>query len=386
MATLFICGDIVNNENNDGLICSDELSMIISSADYAICNFEAPISGVGQPQVKTGPHLNQHPNTIRGLKQQGFDLLLLANNHIMDFGSAALKHTLDIAKREAFETIGAGMDSTSAYKSLIKNIDGISFGFINACESQFGVIDNFKRDVLSGYAWINDYRIDNEIISLKNQCDFVIVFSHAGIEHYPIPQQRWRQKYRHFCDLGADIIVGGHTHVAQGFEEYHKSTIFYSLGNFYFDSLHYKYTEDSSFALKIEINKNQPVKFQPVFHYTHKNKVDIAPVSKHVNLKELNEMLNNNYQEYQDKMCLEIYKKLKPRLLSSLSPVPFVGTLKGSLKKLFTLIFKRQKIVDNDLLLLILIRNESCHYAVKHALELIVKKKFQHNMLYEKEH
>jgi poly-gamma-glutamate capsule biosynthesis protein CapA/YwtB (metallophosphatase superfamily) len=104
---------------------------------------------------------------------------------------------------------------------------------INACEANFGLIDGFNREEKAGYAWINDPRIDKTILRLRRECDILLVFSHAGLEHYWIPQKEWRARYRHFCDLGADVIIGSHPHVPQAYESHAGSLIFYSLGNFF---------------------------------------------------------------------------------------------------------------------------------------------------------
>lgn len=93
---------------------------------------------------------------------------------------------------------------------------------LNACEAQYGEIDSEGREVKAGYAWISDPIIEKNIIKLRKDCDFVLVFSHAGLEHFPIPQKEWRTKYRHFCDLGADLVIGAHPHVPQGYENYGK--------------------------------------------------------------------------------------------------------------------------------------------------------------------
>jgi len=188
MISLFVCGDIVNCENADGTICSGELAELVSSSDYAVCNFEAPLTGFGEPQPKIGPHLHQQPRTIINLKSQGFDLLLLANNHIMDFGVEGLTATINLAREAGIDTLGVGLDSEAAYKPLIKEVGGYRLGMINACEAQFGVIDYFHRTSSAGYAWINHPLVDRTIIALKEKCDFVIVFSHAGLENYSIPQ------------------------------------------------------------------------------------------------------------------------------------------------------------------------------------------------------
>jgi len=122
MVKVFISGDIVNFDHPDGRVCHDDLSEIIQSADYAVCNFEAPVSGFGVPEAKSGSHLNQCSGTIEGLKKQGFDMLLLANNHIMDYGLDALKATIEKAKENGFDIIGVGLDAAEAYRPLIKEL------------------------------------------------------------------------------------------------------------------------------------------------------------------------------------------------------------------------------------------------------------------------
>ena len=82
-------------------------------------------------------------------------MLLLANNHIMDYGPDALEATLNIARENGFDTIGAGLNFTDAYKLLVKEFDDVKIGMINACEAQFGVMDHFNRPTKAGYAWIN---------------------------------------------------------------------------------------------------------------------------------------------------------------------------------------------------------------------------------------
>ena len=93
MATICVCGDVVNYRHPDGIFCSSDLGAVVSGADYSVVNCEAPVQGYGAPQPKSGPHHSQRVETIAGLKAQGFDLLL-ANNHIMDFGDKArVAHT-----------------------------------------------------------------------------------------------------------------------------------------------------------------------------------------------------------------------------------------------------------------------------------------------------
>ena len=375
MATILICGDVVNFHNADGFVCSDEVAKIATEADCSVCNFEAPISGFGRPQPKSGPHIAQVPETVEGLKSQGFDLLLLANNHIMDYGREALMATMERISSAGLECLGAGPDAGVAYAPLVKSLDGLKIGMVNACEAQFGVIDFFERDDPAGYAWINHTQIDKTVLSLKKECDFVIVFSHAGLEFQDIPQKEWRARYRHLCDLGADVVVGSHPHVPQGYEEYGDALIFYSLGNFYFHFTSEVHKEYSSYSVRLDLKKGKIPSFTPVFHYMKDERVHLAPPEKQIILEKLCKLLDAGYDKAHDEMSMKTYEKLEQKLISSLAPVKKGVSLKGSLKSLiFFLTGKARKRqsqnrIRKELLLLHLLRNEAYYYAIRHALE-----------------
>lgn len=375
-AELFVCGDIVNYRNKDGLICDNSLEEIVQEADYSIGNFEAPVYSKGTPINKSGPHHYQRENTVKGLRQQGFDLLCLANNHIYDYGTEGLKKTIELASEEGLDTLGAGMNFEEAYTPLIKKINNITVGFINACEAQFGVLDYFSNVNQSGYAWINHREVDNLVIKLKEICDFVIVFSHAGLEHYNIPQKEWRNRYKQLCDLGADLIVGSHPHVPQGYEKHNSSYIFYSLGNFYFDSENYIHKRDDSYSLLINLSKNNSITFKPIFHHKENSKVCLSSPKEKINLDELNELLKQDYRKLHNKMTLEVYNAhLKRNLIYSLLSLPYDGKLLTSFKRIVRKIIGRSKKQDKDVLALHLLRNETYHNVFQHALELSVKEK-----------
>ena len=373
MADLFICGDIANYYNEEGMLCSDELAELVASADCSVCNFEAPISGFGTPRPKSGPHKAQLPKTVDGLKKQGFNVLLLANNHIMDYGPDGLGATMERISRTGLACLGAGPDSDSAYVPLIRTIGGLKIGMINACEAQFGVLDLFAGDQQAGYAWIHHPRIDTTILSLRSQCDFVIVFAHAGLEYYPVPQKEWRARYRHFCDLGADAVIGSHPHVPQGYEWHGESLICYSLGNFSFDRRKFRSDENRSYAAWLALEKGRPPQFKPVFHYTSEGKVRIAPKEKQVDLEHLCMLLGESYSHEQDKMSLEAYEKIRKKLLLSLLPVPYDGSVWSMARQMAHNLLKWKKQKDKSIQLLHLFRNEAYYYAARHSLELMAK-------------
>ena len=224
---MFICGDIINQTTDEQFI-DQSIIHYINKCDYSICNFE----GTCISRNITNGSMLQRPSTLHSLKKAGFNLLLLANNHITDYGYNGLKDTISQIEAEGFEHIGAGFNYEEVYSPLTKTINGIRIGIINLCEAQIGQYKDHSQRF--GYAWLGDLNIDQRIQLLKKDVDYVVLIPHAGLENYPLPLWQFRQLYRHWCDIGVDVIVGGHPHISQGIEHYGKSIIFYSLGNFFF--------------------------------------------------------------------------------------------------------------------------------------------------------
>lgn len=226
-ADIFICGDIINQTTDEQFI-DKSLINVIQSCDYSICNFE----GTCKSDTLQKGQMLQRESTLESLKNAGFNMLLLANNHVTDYGENGLRGTIESIDKYGFDRIGAGFEYNDVYRPHVLAIDGLKIGIINLCEAQLG---QFKeKDQPYGYAWLGDYELDERIRTIRNEVDYLIVIPHAGLECYPIPLNQFRQLYRHWCDLGVDIIVGGHPHISQGIEQYGKSIIFYSLGNFFF--------------------------------------------------------------------------------------------------------------------------------------------------------
>ena len=61
-----------------------------------------------------------------------------------------------------------------------------------------------------------------------------LVYMHWGIERDYTPQESDMRVARQAIDAGADLVVGSHPHVVQGWEVYQGRYIVYSLGNFCF--------------------------------------------------------------------------------------------------------------------------------------------------------
>jgi len=231
MIKIFVTGDFVAKEPDD-IKVSSELKNMIKTCDLSICNFEAPVKNSSKAAIKSGPSLFQSEKSPAFLEKLGFNVILMANNHIMDYGEQGYLKTVNLFN--ASTLVGAGKGS-EAYQVKIIEVKGIKIGLLSVCQYEFGIVDINSNDI--GVAWVNTPEMPDIIASAKKTVDYLIVLPHAGLENYDQPLPEWRKIYQKFIDWGANVVIAGHTHCPQGYEIYKDSPIFYSLGNFYFDAI-----------------------------------------------------------------------------------------------------------------------------------------------------
>ena len=367
---LFVSGDVVNHTPGLDFI-SDPLSDIIRSADYSVCNFEG--AELKPDQHARCPH--QESGTADYLKKAGFDLMLLANNHITELGRDSVKYSIDTIKATGSDCIGAGLSWQEAYTPLIREIAGLKIGFMNFCEAQEG--QYMLQSQPFGYAWMGYENIHKDVTELTNECDYVIVFVHAGLEHYDIPLPEIRTLYKRICDAGASVVIGGHTHSAQGYEFYGEKLIVYSLGNFFFPYSDGKWPEESmSYSLNIEIDKKGGITVFPIHHFVNGGRVELQEdEKKQINLVLLNNKLGKNYDVEANTMCEDAYRNLCNRLLAEATCGEPEGlSFLQSIKRMIRYTISRKRLVYNnkqyrDSLILRLFENETYRWTIIRALK-----------------
>lgn len=262
MTKLLFFGDFVCQAPKN-LSVSSEVESLISSSDLVYCNFEAPISGIGSPIIKSGPALTQSPNSPSTVEKIGFNLIGLANNHMMDMGEAACEATISQFKKAI--VFGAGY-KRDVYQIKKVTVNGITLGFLAVTHKEFGTLDDEASDEVCGTAWISSSAVNRSIIEAKRECDYLFVLPHAGVENMDVPLPEWRLRYKELVDIGADAVIASHPHVPQGWELYNGAPIFYSLGNFVFDSFSktHGFYWNRGLAVQIIINDNKNLFFEPL--------------------------------------------------------------------------------------------------------------------------
>ena len=214
----------------DGIF--EEIRPLVSKSDYVVVNLECPLTGGISPIAKTGPNLKADPKTVLLLENLGVDLVALANNHVYDYGQAGLKDTLNVCSAHGIATVGAGETLSEARNTFVASIKGKRVAFVNFAENEF-----CNANTNHGGANPLDI-VDNtrQIHAARQQADAVIVIIHGGHEHFHYPSPRMVKQYRFFADQGATAIIAHHPHCVSGYEVYEGVPIFYSLGNFLFES------------------------------------------------------------------------------------------------------------------------------------------------------
>jgi poly-gamma-glutamate synthesis protein (capsule biosynthesis protein) len=199
--------------------------------DINITNLECPLIMLKKGRRKTGPHQKAHPACIGLLEYADIRLAALANNHIMDYGSAGAKETIELCRQKNIGTVGAGENTAAARKPFIATIKGKRIAVINVTDNEFIT----STDGLYQANPIDPINTYYDILSTREQCDYVIVIAHGGNEFYHLPSPRIKLLYRYLIDAGADTVISHHTHCFSGYEVYKGKPVFYGLGNFIYD-------------------------------------------------------------------------------------------------------------------------------------------------------
>lgn len=230
---IFFSGDFCSKPSTSRIRVSDELKSLIQSCDLKVVNFEVPLKPeIDLPRQKT-ERFYQSDDAPDFLKELGFNLFQMANNHAFDWGEAGFQKTKEALGDASF---GAGTYE-DAYRVKVVEVSGLRIGFMALSFSAYtGVFDDITNHEGLGCAYIDDLRVNHDIIEAKKTVDYLFILPHDGIEYIDVPLPETMARYRDFIDYGADGVIGTHPHCPQGWETYKGKPIFYSLGNFLFNS------------------------------------------------------------------------------------------------------------------------------------------------------
>lgn len=339
---IIVAGDYCENNRSSEYIKSHkyeelfgEIKPIIEKSDIAIANFEFPIiSENSLPIAKTGPHLGGSLESIGAIQYAGFNVLTLANNHILDQGAKSCIDTKHLLENAGFKTVGVGENLKDANKVLYLTQDNKKIAIINCCEHEFTIASESS----AGANPLNPISIYNSIQEAKEKSDFVLVIVHGGIEHFQYPTLRMKETYRFFISVGADAVINHHQHCYSGYEIYEGKPIFYGLGNFHFD---FKNKKDCiwNYGYLVSLDTDDPLNFKIIPYKQCNDSVSTRPLYENeaadffTSIKEINyaiqdnTLLNTKKNEFVTNTSLEFKYILSPYSLKRLNSLYFRGIL-----------------------------------------------------------
>jgi poly-gamma-glutamate synthesis protein (capsule biosynthesis protein) len=205
------------------------IASLFNEADLAIANLESPFLVTNNYLVPSGSFsFKANPLSVTGLSLAGFDVLSLANNHILNQGRGGLEDTYKILDKAGVSHIG-----TVEKNLVIKESKGVKFAFLAYTYSDdSSLVSNM----------LNISKAEADVKQAKEQADVVIVLMHAGTEYKINPNSQQINFAHAVISAGADLVVGTHPHWPQTVENYQGKTIIYSLGNLVFDQMWSKET------------------------------------------------------------------------------------------------------------------------------------------------
>ncbi len=221
----------------------------VEDMDYAVANMEGTLCSDSNGYPYAGyPCFNAPDAIVDSLKAAGFDMLLTANNHSYDTGFTGLTRTQQVISDRGLAHIGTRPDA-GAENYLVTDVGGIRVGMSCYTYETGGKSLNGIRLSQEAAQLVNtfDYQdldsfygdLSGEISAMKAAgAECIVLFIHWGDEYNTTPNAAQKSMAQALCDLGVDVIVGGHAHVVQPIEMLtgttdpeHATLCLYSMGN-----------------------------------------------------------------------------------------------------------------------------------------------------------
>ncbi len=239
----------------------------IASVDVAICNMEFPLAG---PPFSGYPSFSGPDSYLDYLEKTGFDVILLANNHILDKGDAGLERTIrvcnDLENRTKARYTGVfsnSEDRDSRYPLIIES-RGVRIAILNFT---YGTNSGGKK-AFPGVNRISRDEIKRAIQRAKERdCDIIIALPHWGNEYQMTHSPYQEELARYMAKEGVDLIVGAHPHVAQDImrikTQDKEVPVIYSLGNAVSNQNDLIARLELSLTVKIALHRNGNLEMLP---------------------------------------------------------------------------------------------------------------------------
>jgi len=241
----------------------DKMRPFLQKADIAFGNLEGPLTDRGEPTPDKKYLFRSPPAKVaEALKTAGFDVVSLANNHSLDYGSVGLADTIAALDKVGVHHVGAGENLAVARQAAILQRNGLKVAFLAyslTFPEEFWATAN-RAGTVFGYREI----VEGDIRAAKQKADIVIASFHWGQES-KTELRPYQVALGHAAiDAGASLVIGHHPHILQSVERYRDGVILYSMGNFAFGSYSPNAKVSALAEIEFDGDKLTQVRLQPI--------------------------------------------------------------------------------------------------------------------------
>lgn len=223
-------------ERGDAESLFHDLLPELRNADLVVANLECPLIGCATPIAKTGPVFGESVECINAIKAAGIQVLCLANNHILDHGTAGIASTMAVCEKAGIATVGAGADVSSARRIVVQVVGGIRIGILAMAEREFSV----ATATAAGANPLDLIDYVRNVQTNRASFDYLLVLLHGGAEFLEAPSPRLQEACRFLIEAGAHAVVVQHPHSFGGYEHYRGGHIVYGQGALVMDEPIYR--------------------------------------------------------------------------------------------------------------------------------------------------
>ena len=186
----------------------------ISKADLAIGDFEGTIS----PDFPLAgyPLFNAPAEAAQSMKDTGYDVVDLAHNHILDSQLSGALNTAKTFNDLGLDTIGVYRKDRAKEGILIKKVNGIKIAILGYAYAYNGMESNLTTEEYEAHlSDLDEKKIKADLKKAEQEADITIVMPQMGVEYQLEPTAEQVKLYHKMVNWGADVIFGGHPHVAE---------------------------------------------------------------------------------------------------------------------------------------------------------------------------